>query len=484
MRTQHNTLIPLLLAGLCAAALPACDAPDEPDDADALLPDDVDARFVNINAGAYQHHLDRFAVRFNNPVQPGADAELGRGQFGLAADLNTIDDALALFTGPSQLYGGAVPSNGRSCASCHRGVDVNFALPPTPLTDNGVGLDDPLFTGIAADAGDDPDALDNLNALGLSKYRFNRFDPRIGDDNPFKQVFGWRKTPHLINIGLSNGFLNDGRGRVMFETARGAAFTHTQNTDNRFDDLFVNPDLSSDGTFNNMEAFMFETLAFYSDPALKELRDPGSASYDALASDPFLTVDLDQGAPSWQLKHKRLKGKKVFIEKCMSCHDTPNVFNSMANVEPLGPGSRPVEFPAFAPSVGRTFNVGVAEANALGLRFTRYDGVDEEGEPVFGTIVIPLANEDGSRTDHAVSFDIGLAATTGRSEDIGRFKSPQLRNIKDLGPYFHDNSIDTLEGVIDYFNSDAYNDSKDGKLRPIHLSASQRANLLEFLKVL
>ena len=28
MRTQHNTLIPLLLAGLCAAALPACDAPD------------------------------------------------------------------------------------------------------------------------------------------------------------------------------------------------------------------------------------------------------------------------------------------------------------------------------------------------------------------------------------------------------------------------------------------------------------------------
>ena len=41
-----------------------------------------------------------------------------------------------------------------------------------------------------------------------------------------------------------------------------------------------------------------------------------------------------------------------------------------------------------------------------------------------------------------------------------------------LGPYFHDNSTATLEDVVDYFNSDDYNQSTDGRELPIQRGLS------------
>ena len=61
---------------------------------------------------------------------------------------------------------------------------------------------------------------------------------------------------------------------------------------------------------------------------------------------------------------------------------------------------------------------------------------------------------------------------------------PQLRGLAGRAPYFHDNSAATIEEVVDYFNSAAYNQSKDGKLFPVHLSPQQRADLIAFLQIL
>jgi len=45
-------------------------------------------------------------------------------------------------------------------------------------------------------------------------------------------------------------------------------------------------------------------------------------------------------------------------------------------------------------------------------------------------------------------------------------------------------SAPTLEAVVDYFNSDAYNRSPDGKKQPIHLNVNERNALLAFLRIL
>jgi hypothetical protein len=451
---QPQTLS-LLLALTAGTALAACQGSPQGEPVGAAV-----SALTVLNEGTYNLHLEN-TVRFN-PVQPGSSVDHGRQLFGLAPDLETSDPSQALFQGFSRPYGGNVVSNGRSCFTCHRGVKAtNLGFPATPLSAT-IPLTDPLFTGIDADAQGDPDGMVNLDQHALIKYRPIRFNLTRSESDPFRQGFGWRKSIRLVNVAFAHSFLNDGRGRSMFEVDRGAVFSHTQPTDNRFDDLFS----VQDG--NDLEAFQFSIL---SDPRLAALRDPTDPLFPVLVNDPFYTVPITTTAQ----KH----GRDVFQDKCMSCHSTPNVFNNLSNVEPLGAATRPPNFPSFAPTVGRLFDVGVAERNKFNLRFSHYDGGGH-----FTPIVLPLAKEDGSTAMFTMTYDPGLGLLTGRLEDIGRFKVPQLRGVKDNGPYFHDNSAATLEEVVDYFNSDFYNQSRDGSNFPIHLDAKERADLLEFLKIL
>lgn len=46
----------------------------------------------------------------------------------------------------------------------------------------------------------------------------------------------------------------------------------------------------------------------------------------------------------------------------------------------------------------------------------------------------------------------GLAEFTGRSTDIGKFRTPSLRNVAVTAPYMHDGSIATLRGVLDHYS--------------------------------
>lgn len=49
------------------------------------------------------------------------------------------------------------------------------------------------------------------------------------------------------------------------------------------------------------------------------------------------------------------------------------------------------------------------------------------------------------------SDDTGRATFTGHSEDIGRFRTPSLRNVAQTGPYMHDGSMETLYEVVEYY---------------------------------
>jgi cytochrome c peroxidase len=451
------------------ATVAACDRGDDGEDELREYFDSVQQDLV-FSLGSNRHadglHLER-NLRFPQ-IRAGADADRGRQLFGLAADLDTPDDTLAIFEGYSQAYGaeypigGVVTSNGRTCFSCHRGISNNFGLPKPPLTDT-IPLTDPLFTGIEADAQGDPDSFDNLNDHGLIKYRPNRFNLARPQSDPFRQVFFWRKSPFLVNVRFQRGFLLDGRGRLLFEAARGAVFSHTQETDGRFDDL-LSPQDNAD-----WEAFLFGQV---SDPALEALFDPDHPNHDHLRTHPFATVPVS----TWAQR----RGKWVFIRDCMSCHNTPNVFNNIENIQAGGlDPERPPEFPTHGPNVGKGFNVGVSELNKHGLRFTVDDGSGN-----YVPVVLELANEDGTVNNHTVTFDVGMAATTARTADVGKFKVPQLRKIAELGPYFHDNSAETLWEVIEYFNSAHYNNSKDGRRHPIHETWREKHDLLEFLKIL
>ena len=80
----------------------------------------------------------------------------------------------------------------------------------------------------------------------------------------------------------------------------------------------------------------------------------------------------------------------------------------------------------------------------------------------------------------------GLAEHTGKSQDIGKFRPPSLRNIAVTAPYMHDGSLATLDEVIDHYAAGGRLNlpNKSRILRPIRLSAAERADLIEFLKSL
>ena len=48
--------------------------------------------------------------------------------------------------------------------------------------------------------------------------------------------------------------------------------------------------------------------------------------------------------------------------------------------------------------------------------------------------------------------DRGLAAHTGRADDVGKFRTPSLRNVALTAPYMHDGSMPDLDAVLDHYS--------------------------------
>jgi len=72
--------------------------------------------------------------------------------------------------------------------------------------------------------------------------------------------------------------------------------------------------------------------------------------------------------------------------------------------------------------------------------------------------------------------DEGRGAISGKASDIGAFKVPTLRNIRDSDPYFHDGSIASLEDAVDH-EIDVQIDR--GASRPMNVE--ERAAVARFL---
>jgi cytochrome c peroxidase len=85
--------------------------------------------------------------------------------------------------------------------------------------------------------------------------------------------------------------------------------------------------------------------------------------------------------------------------------------------------------------------------------------------------------------------DSGRFLITRNKDDLGKFKTPGLRNIAITGPYMHNGMFKTLEEVIDYYNDvkkvvpDAKN-LDSSLLKPLGLSKQEKKDLVAFLKTL
>jgi len=102
---------------------------------------------------------------------------------------------------------------------------------------------------------------------------------------------------------------------------------------------------------------------------------------------------------------------------------------------------------------------------------------------------------DGSYRNNGITNDFtddkGREEITLNPLDRGKFKVPSLRNIEFTAPYMHDGSFETLEQVLEHYNSgvkdsptlDTLLKPKNGKLG-IALTKDEQQKIILFLKTL
>jgi cytochrome c peroxidase len=85
----------------------------------------------------------------------------------------------------------------------------------------------------------------------------------------------------------------------------------------------------------------------------------------------------------------------------------------------------------------------------------------------------------------------GRGRITQRPEDVGRYKTPTLRNVAVTAPYMHDGRIATLDGVLEHYQRGMVSSStldaaflREGGAPGLPLDDAQKAAILDFLRAL
>jgi cytochrome c peroxidase len=97
-----------------------------------------------------------------------------------------------------------------------------------------------------------------------------------------------------------------------------------------------------------------------------------------------------------------------------------------------------------------------------------------------GIFVVPTVDAETE-----TFIDDGRYEVTGREADKWRYRTPSLRNVALTGPYMHDGSIATLEGVVAFYAEGGGGDpAQDPRTRSVRLAQSEQVALVAFLRTL
>jgi hypothetical protein len=179
-----------------------------------------------------------------------------------------------------------------------------------------------------------------------------------------------------------------------------------------------------------------------------DFRLPSDEELDAMEAFQFSLGRQEELALPLPLKGRvPARGQEIFndltLGKCSACH-----FNAGANGDP-----------------------NIFGANGGNLNFNT--GVED------------LPDQPADLTGELVPPDDGF----GTPGD-GTFNTPSLVETADTGPFFHNNSVETIEGAVGFYDGESFNNSPAGQLLagatggPIELDATQIVAVAAFLRVI
>ena len=85
--------------------------------------------------------------------------------------------------------------------------------------------------------------------------------------------------------------------------------------------------------------------------------------------------------------------------------------------------------------------------------------------------------------------DAGLSNITKKESDLGKFKTPGLRNVAVTAPYMHNGMFKTLDEVVEYYNNPGKFVNNpinidDALKQPLGLTVKEKKDIIAFLKTL
>ena len=343
--------------------------------------------------------------------------------------------------------------NGRTCSSCHR-LDNNHTIDPKYIAK--LPSNDPLFvaeTNPALKSGFENPIM--MRQLGLIMVNIDNYDrPAVMRSVPF--ILGLSKTITTELLVNPNG----GKG------------------DFALDERYANAlGWSGDGSVGtgSLREFPIGAVAQHLTKSLArkpgvDFRFPTDAELNALQA-----YELSLGR-SEELNLSKMTFSSAIVQRGKVLFDVKN--NPVVNGK--------VVLGTSANCNGCHSNAG-AISSTTGANPTRDTGIEMmQDQPAL--ILDPNTPMDGGiGVDDVHGFCTDNDPATRCSYGEGRFNTPSLIEAADTAPFFHNNSVNTIEEAVAYYNTPEFNNSP-GHLtsskadRSVQISSSQVAAVALFLR--
>jgi hypothetical protein len=333
--------------------------------------------------------------------------------------------------------------NGRTCETCHSPSTGTLAPDDVQKRlQNDPG--NPLFLHDGLD-----DAVSGTSRIAQhATIRIVRPLPpnvRIAEDPTATSVVVFRGIPTTVNTpALDPALMYDLRARTLSEQALGAIHDHAQST--------VEP---TEEELALIAEFQRTDRRFFSSDVLRDFAGGGPA--------PVL--------PPGNTRSQQ-RGRLMFVESeftpgstkgiCALCH-SGSMLNQFSPFNPSGPPG------------ARIANIGVSERNLLNL--PEYTFLIDDG---FGNVQSVRLPDLGVPLTHPRAPGVPPPFVRHPAFFAGMFKIPTLWGVAQTAPYFHDNSVKTLEELAAFYTNMFANNPDF----PVQLTPQDEIDMVAYLKLL
>ncbi len=347
---------------------------------------------------------------------PGSDPDTLMAE--LSSELSW-SEAQSLLRGAKVFTTEKFGGNDRTCVSCHS-LTTGTVTPAEAQRRFQRNRRDPLFRAVDSDQGDGASYSLLLRDATVNVTLPLPPNVYLAEDPTARTVTLRRGIPSTQDAPALDPFLMlDLRNQTLQEQAAGAIHGHAEAT-------------------RTPTARELDDVAFFEQKAL----------FSSRATLNFARGGAAPSLPAGKTASEQ-RGREFFVGEASLC--------GFCHTGPLLNGHVGPETQFFM----RASSVGISEFNYLDNPVLTYVFVAEDG------------------TETAIpSSDPGVGLTFGDPTMVNAFKMTSLRNIKNTAPYFHDNSLKTLEDVVEHY------DAFFNMLELGDLSDQDKADLVAFMKVL